>query len=138
MSVEIQHLYLVSAQLDADCNIIASSARPVGNTFLTLENQNTVVFDKGNDPAEYNKQAIEKGRQLYLTDVVGSIGNFVNGKHVDGVKQRKEETFEQRTNIEIEEKVLKKQSWSCVPPPPMSSNFGTSARYSYYSSTVFL
>lgn len=104
MSFEIQHLYLVSAQLDAKGNVIASSARPVDNTFLTLENQNTVVFDKGNDPKEYNKQAVAKGRQLYLTDLVGSIGNFINGKHIDGVKQGIKEAFEQRTNVEIEEK----------------------------------
>lgn len=64
MSVEIQHLYLISS-------------RPVGNTFLTLENQNTVVFDKGNNPKEYNKQTVEKGRQLYLTDAVGSIATLL-------------------------------------------------------------
>lgn len=104
MSVEIQHLYLVCAQLDAEGIVKKSSARPVGNTFLTLEDQNTIVFDKGNDPSEYNKQTVEKGRQLYLTDVVGSIGNFINGKHVDGVKQGIKEAFEQRSNIEIEEK----------------------------------
>ena len=43
MSVEIPHLYLVSAQLNADGSIQKGSARPIGNTFITQGKRRVVV-----------------------------------------------------------------------------------------------
>ena len=104
MSVEIPHLYLVSAQLNADGSIQKGSARPIGNTFITLENQHTVIIPEGQDLEEIAKTEIKKQRQLYLTDAHGSISNFVSGKDSESISQAEEQVFSISTNAELLEK----------------------------------
>ena len=104
MSVEIPHLYLVSAQFDADGNIQKGSARPIANTFITLENQHTVIIPEDQDLEVIAKTEIKKQRQLYLTDAQGSISNFVSGKNSENISQAEEQAFAISTNAELLEK----------------------------------
>jgi predicted AlkP superfamily phosphohydrolase/phosphomutase len=104
MSVEIPHLYLVSAQLNADGSIQKGSARPIGNTFITLENQHTVIIPEDQDLETIAKTEIKKQRQLYLTDAHGSISNFVSGKSSESISQAEEQAFSISTNAELLEK----------------------------------
>jgi outer membrane protein OmpA-like peptidoglycan-associated protein len=104
MSVEIPHLYLVSAQFDTDGNIQKGSARPIGNTFITLENQHTVIIPEDQDLETISKTEIKKQRQLYLTDAHGSISNFVSGKNSENISQAEEQAFSISTNAELLEK----------------------------------
>ena len=104
MSRKIPHLYLVSAQFDADGNIQKGSARPIGNTFITLENQHTVIIPEGQNLETISKIEIKKQRQLYLTDAHGSISNFVSGKNSENISQAEEQAFAISTNAELLEK----------------------------------
>lgn len=62
MSVEIPHLYLVSAQLNADGSIRKGSARPIGNTFITLENQHMIIIPEGQNLEAAANTEIKKQR----------------------------------------------------------------------------
>jgi len=104
MPVEIPHLYLVSAQFDADGNIQKGSARPIANTFITLENQHTVIIPEDQDLEAIAKTEIKKQRQLYLTDAHGSISNFASGKNSENISQAEEQAFAISTNAELLEK----------------------------------
>jgi len=104
MPVEISHLYLVSVQLNADGTIQKGSARPIGNTFITLENQDFVSIDKDQTLIEILKQPVEKARQLYLTDANGSISNFISGKNSGDTNQPNKYAFSTRTNAELSNK----------------------------------